>query len=302
MKRNEPPNESDICREGEQNIIEARLKELFSPSESERRILLTNKGCWLHDRRHVRIDTVKGIKREFIKFSRDFKYNYLDPYEALYCLEASQLLVFNNGFPLSLAEAYQLLLDGRNDFVNYRVFQHFNRSGFVCLKPDAREESQAIATETKAECCDEISSSPSSRPDTQLLAQNNLEPLTMLDSVTSIKQVLADLQCHGPQEFKLAETYPKVPIGKLKIAFDIYKRGTMAKNMPRKGKQGNPDYHVIICDKSVDTVPNCKQLLEYDLQMKHSTKTELLFALVDDDMSICCAQIKRLDSNDLTLF
>lgn len=298
MKRNHPPKESDFCPEREQSIIEARLKELFSPSESERRIPLTNKGYWLHDKRHVKIDSVKGIKREFVKFSRDLRYNYLDPFEALYCLEASQLLVFFNGFPLSLAEAYQLLLDGRNDFINYRVFQHFNRSGFVCSK-HIQEESQrqAVETKTKAECCDEIGTF-----DTQLLTQANLEPLTVADSIIPIKEMLADLRCRGPQEFKLPETYSEVPIEKLKITFNIYKRGTMARDMPRKGKQGNPDYHVIICDKSVDTVPNCKQLLEYDLQMKHSTKTELLFALVDDDMSISCAQIKPLDSNDLTLF
>lgn len=301
MKRNRPPDESDCCPTDEQAIIDNRLEELFSsPSESQRRILLSSKGFWLDDMRHVKIENIKGIAKEFIKYSRELKYHYLDPYGSLYCLEANQLLIYYNGFPLSLAEAYELLLDGRKDFLNYRVFQFLSRSGYVCFEQKLSDDTQLFQTETNEDSSDLLSEPQQSSTQAPQVDPKQLPNVSDYDC--SIKRNLERLRKNGPQEISVSSLISVTNFTRLDIAFSVYKREYFASNKPSKLKEGKPDFHLVVCDKSAQTIPNCRQLLEYDLQEKQPTRTGLLFALVDDDLSICFAQFKATNSSDLILF
>lgn len=297
MKRNHPPDDLDCCPENERNIIDSRLEGLFSVSAgSQRRIPLSSKGVWLDGYRHVKIDSTKGVMREFINRSREFHYDYLNPYEALYCLETSQLLIYFNGLPLSLSEAYQLLLDGHEDFIRYRVFQQLNRSGYVCLKPYSEEGCPSVQTKAREECCDKSNATLETDHRSHVVG---LKPLAKVDSESNIVSILGDLQRHGPQEFDMSGGRSGISFEGLKISFDVYKREDLNRHKPRRFKQGSPDYHLVVCDRSDERVPECGQLLKYDLQREQCTRKELIFALVDDDLSICFAQFKPLNPTNL---
>lgn len=263
--------------EHEKEIVAEKLEELFSHSTT-RKIQAINKGFWLHDKQHVRVDSDKGIREEFIRFASSDCYKYINPHEALFCLESCKLLIFFNGFPLSLAEAYQLLLRDKNHFRDYRVFQQLNRTGYICLDPSANQ-----AASTSSKTCDCSHKSPQEQP----LAQkpNDEKPIEPLIRVTDFgkptKDLLDRLKNLGPRHAELrreCELHSSTV-----IAFDVYKKETYTKNKPRKGKPGAPDYKLAICNKSLDKPPSCYNF---------SASDNLLFAVVDDDGSICFSQFK----------
>lgn len=135
MKRNKAPLDGDeLVEEG--RIIENRLENLFSVAEAERQICASSKGYWLADKRHVRVESAKSaVAAHLLCYSTELKYHYLDPLQALYCLEGGQLLVFHRGLPLSLVEAYELLIADQHQFTEYLVLQRLFRSGYICLRP-----------------------------------------------------------------------------------------------------------------------------------------------------------------------
>lgn len=101
-----------------------------------RLVSITNRGTWLPTELHVRLETLKGITPELVNYNSESRYHYLKPYEALFCLETSQLGLYFNELPLSLSEAYHLLLGNNfNRLQEYRVFQYLNRIGYICLPP-----------------------------------------------------------------------------------------------------------------------------------------------------------------------
>uniref|UniRef100_A0A8C9PC64 tRNA-splicing endonuclease subunit Sen54 N-terminal domain-containing protein n=1 Tax=Spermophilus dauricus TaxID=99837 RepID=A0A8C9PC64_SPEDA len=56
----------------------------------------------------------------------------LHPEEALYLLECGSIQLFHQDLPLSIQEAYQLLLSGDTvNFLQYQVFSHLKRLGYV---------------------------------------------------------------------------------------------------------------------------------------------------------------------------
>uniref|UniRef100_A0A2K6MTS1 tRNA splicing endonuclease subunit 54 n=1 Tax=Rhinopithecus bieti TaxID=61621 RepID=A0A2K6MTS1_RHIBE len=56
----------------------------------------------------------------------------LHPEEALYLLECGSIHLFHQDLPLSIQEAYQLLLtDDTVTFLQYQVFSHLKRLGYV---------------------------------------------------------------------------------------------------------------------------------------------------------------------------
>ncbi|CAN7943955.1 unnamed protein product, partial [Ixodes pacificus] len=59
----------------------------------------------------------------------------LHPLETLFLVESGQLTLKRDGVPVSLPEAYELLLDGRDDMDQYRVYAHLLRAGYVVLLP-----------------------------------------------------------------------------------------------------------------------------------------------------------------------
>ncbi|CAN8024953.1 unnamed protein product [Ixodes persulcatus] len=59
----------------------------------------------------------------------------LHPLETLFLVESGQLTLKRDGVLVSLPAAYELLLDGRDDVDQYRVYAHLLRAGYVVLLP-----------------------------------------------------------------------------------------------------------------------------------------------------------------------
>lgn len=293
MKRNHPPDDSENLQD-EQEIIDSRLNELFS--QPSRSIPITSKGYWMEDHRHVKVESLKGTANELLSFSSASNYHYLNLFEALYCLETSQLIIFFNGIPLSLAEAYQILLENPMDFRNYRVFQQLNRSGYICLKPNNNQTSTS----------DRGTASGSTRVTSNRLhpSDDYSEPPLKIEYSTPIPdKVLMALRSRGPCDYKTDFNLGSQQKDILKdVVFDVYKRETFVKNKPRKDKFGKPDYKLIICDKSSDKAPNVKQLVCYDEKKNETEGHKLIFASIDDDSSICFSYFKCVNSEELELF
>lgn len=298
MKRNHPPDDPEELNE-DQVIIDIKLNEVFS--QPPRSTPLNNKGHWVADNKHVKVASAKGIPSELLSYSSDLGYHYLNPFEALYCLESSQLIIYFNELPLSLAEAYQILLDSPNEVRNYSVFQHLNRRGYVCLKPNS------IETPLEEHGINERSTKKTSKID---ISQNpnldELGPLFKINSGAPIPiDILMSLKAKGPRDYQSDDDKSSQQNGDLirRVIFDVYRRETFLKNKPRKYKSGNPDYKLIICDKSLDRPPNIKQLACcYYANAGEKIINKLMFAIVEDDNSIRFNQFKYMESKELELF
>lgn len=289
MKRNDLPESPDHIYD-EQKIVDDRLNELFCQNtDKTRRVSIISRGFWLSRERHVKIESNKGISLELITYSPRLKYHYMEPFEALFSLETNNLMIYYNGFPLSLAEAYHLLLIDSVQFRNYRVFQQLNRSGFICLKPSTA----LLLVDHASEPFSESSPATCSKP----LSMDGFEVSTQFDKLqSSLKEVLFKLRELGPKDKELPK--PRNDYKSI-INFEVYRRQNFSQNKPRKDKQGTPDYYLIVCDKSNQKYDNLRQItLEYS-NLKHkfdSSKFKLIIALVDIDNSICYAQFKHVDN------
>lgn len=281
MKRNHlPTNPNELAEE--QEIINQRLRELLTqPVSKLRQIPVTNKGIWLEEFNHVKVESTKGISSDLLCHSSELNYQYLDRFEALFCLEANQLIIYSSGFPLSLAEAYQLLITDSDSLKNYRVFQHLNRSGYICLAPDNHHQTHTEPVEQSGE----------SESTAKLeIGRACGSPLFEIDSIDiPLKEVFKSLREFGPQSDKLRKQNQNEG-----IAFNVYKRETFASKRPRKDKPGEADFGLIICDKLGGNKPNWAQI-------RSGSGRNIIYALVDDN-SICFSQFEAINPNDLALF
>jgi hypothetical protein len=122
MKRNHPPDdESADLQQKEREIIDQRLHDIYS-SKQVRNVLRSNKATYLDDVHHARLEPGACHPEGLTNHSREFNYHYLNPYQALFMLESKQILIYYNELPLSMAEAYKLLLRDASEFQNYVVF------------------------------------------------------------------------------------------------------------------------------------------------------------------------------------
>lgn len=311
MKRNHLPEGDEF--QNEKEIIGKRLSELFSRSDERyRQVQIFNKGTWIPSRKHISLESNKGLSADMLSYSVEHEYHFLNPFEALFCVESRQLIVHFNGLPLSLAECYQLLLQDEVDFRNYIVFQHLNRLGHICLRhscsPPAGERQVPDHIHRSQR------NSPASISITNLERSKD-EPLLELDTIQlPMSEVLTSLQKFGPvdanmdavatgsdsSEAKLVDDGGGGGVGvSVDITFDVYKRETFARNKPHKGKRGDPDYHVLVCERSIHGHPMAKQVLDISRE-RGKLSEKLLYALVnDEDNSICFNQFKPVDSLDL---
>lgn len=284
MKRNHQPDTPRDQVE-EQQITEKRLKDLFGASPC-RKILHTNKGFWCQEQHHVRLDeNVNAQQFEgMVTLSDGFGYNYMNTYQAMFLMESGQLLIYHNEFPLSLAEAYHLLLGSRSDLQNYIVFSHLNRNGYFCLKPDMKENPKIAEVSRRDQ---EQSLCPHTK---------DLEALYKINQIyLTYQEVLRGLRMAGPKEAPSTEAELN---RRYIISFDVYKREDFAKNKPRKGKSaGMPDYHVIVCDKTNQNSPNSCEIMR--LQRMHSDNARfsgrVLFALVDTDSTLSFVHFDQIE-------
>lgn len=166
MKRNFPPDINSEEAEQEQVEIRDRIEQLFSStipasnsigqsnlcrgsvdSRETRNIPINSVGFLQLNERRIILQSLKGLDRYLICQHEENGYHYMEPYDALYSLEMNKLLLFHNEQPLSLAEAYQMLLSGCKDdvvensqpFIEYLVFRHLNRIGYICTLTSGRD-------------------------------------------------------------------------------------------------------------------------------------------------------------------
>lgn len=291
MKRNRPPD--DECeRRGEAELIRSRLDELFAHcQQNQRQVSLCNQAFWIPDKRHAKIvPNVRITPSDMVQYSSHIGYHYLKPYEALYCLDTNQIIIYFNDMPLSLAEAYQLIIENKVQYREYKVLQQLTRTGYICIDPACTRVNNVVDSDERGSQKAEISSSSS-----EVDEQNQLGEHFALDSITSPpnNDDLKRLQKLGP---KTGAT-PLVEGCEIQdITFDAYRRESFAKNKPQgASRPGRPDYHVIVCDVESQKPPSANMLLCYS-KLVNIASNKLLFALVDDDSSIFFAQFHELHS------
>lgn len=163
MKRNFPPDLNSEEAHQDRIELQNRIEQLFSQtrdlsitspsisipnpgqeggdSREIRNVSFNSVGILKLDKQHIVLKSLKGLDRNLICYCEEAAYHYMEPFEALYSLEMNKLLVFHNDQPLSLVEAYYLLLsqigdkiiDKSQSFREYLVFRHLNRIGYICI-------------------------------------------------------------------------------------------------------------------------------------------------------------------------
>ncbi|XP_027986398.2 tRNA-splicing endonuclease subunit Sen54 isoform X4 [Eptesicus fuscus] len=111
-----------LCRaELWQLLAEERVERLGSLVAAE----------WRPEEGFVELKTPAGKFWQTMGFSEQGRQR-LHPEEALYLLECGSIQLFHEDLPLSIQEAYQLLLtEGTVTFLQYQVFSHLKRLGYV---------------------------------------------------------------------------------------------------------------------------------------------------------------------------
>lgn len=296
MKRNWPPAKEHPSQKEEQSIIEERLEELFSHSDDNlRQVSINSKGIYVKEHGHVRVDNLKGLPRELLYHSKELQYYYLDNYGALLCLESGQVAIYYNGLPLSLAEAYHLLLIDQADFKRYCVFQRLNRTGYICLKHINNFENNP----TKS--INDDKKNDSMADDTQI----NTNPIDSIFNIDAIdipfNEVLSRLRDLGPQDEQ-----PKDYLSnRYDIIYDVYEREKYSKTKPQKDAPGKPDFLLIVCDDISNDFKNKLNVMGKRFKGQHEASyvdgERLLYALIDEENTICFVRFSSESSHELVL-
>lgn len=296
MKRNCPPDRlADEIAE-ERQIIEDRLSELYPTDQTAlRKIFITKKGHYVHDLHHVRLDSSVKLHpfEGLVQYCSKLNYHYLGPYQALYMLENRHLIIYLNELPLSLAEAYKLLLRDVDDFTNYGVFCYLNRSAFYCYPPENPDPKG---------CSADVSAMSQPDEDSVMTISNSSDPTKPLFKIDKLhsatyEEVLDGLSKLGPKDLNVSKVTHEVD--ELIVTFDIYKRETFNKNKPRRGKPGSPDYFVVVCDGKQPNSPSGAQMANFSLKYGAEARGKLLFAIVDSDSTMSFAHFNPTHPSDL---
>ncbi|XP_066877113.1 tRNA-splicing endonuclease subunit Sen54 isoform X2 [Kogia breviceps] len=118
-----------VCREELwQLLAEERVERLGSLVAAE----------WRPEEGFVELKSPAGKFWQTMGFSEQGRQR-LHPEEALYLLECGSIQLFHQDLPLSIQEAYQLLLtEDTVTFLQYQVFSHLKRLGYVLRRFQAR--------------------------------------------------------------------------------------------------------------------------------------------------------------------
>lgn len=108
-------------------------------------------ALWDEEGKRVVITKHKGTYLKFMGAKVGDR-TVLHPHEALFLLEANQLLLMRDGAPVSISEGYELLLKNGDDYDRYLVYSHILRAGYIVVphrKQGSRETSKPAETEAK---------------------------------------------------------------------------------------------------------------------------------------------------------
>ncbi|KAI9557526.1 hypothetical protein GHT06_017354 [Daphnia sinensis] len=113
-------------------IVDEKMTYL-KEERAERRNLLT-KADWLPQEKVAKIEKKLGGGWDVYGFDKNGK-TYLQPEEALFLIELSKLELWYSGTPVSVQQAYQILLvDELCSSLKYRVYSHLCRQGYRLVR------------------------------------------------------------------------------------------------------------------------------------------------------------------------
>ncbi|KAK4016722.1 uncharacterized protein LOC116925295 [Daphnia magna] len=113
-------------------IVEEKMTYL-KEERAERRNLLT-KADWLPQEKVAKIEKKLGGGWDVYGFDKNGK-TYLQPEEALFLIELSKLELWYSGTPVSVQQAYQILLvEDLCSTLKYRVYSHLCRQGYRLVR------------------------------------------------------------------------------------------------------------------------------------------------------------------------
>lgn len=120
-------HEEDSHRIKLNNLIEERFDAVAVEKVKPERDL--GLGVWAPNERLVMVSKVRG-KHQYFGFKDSTNRQFYYPEEALFLLEAGDLIVTHNDMPLSIQEAYTVMMSSRNELDNYAVFARLLRQGY----------------------------------------------------------------------------------------------------------------------------------------------------------------------------
>lgn len=126
---------------------EAELVELLRKSRADMlnrvgsfRPIDVLQALWDEEEKRVVVTKHKGTYLKFMGTKVGDR-TVLHPHEALFLLEANQLLLMRDGTMMSVSEAYELLLKDGDDYDKYLVYSHILRAGYIVV-PHRKQVSQ----------------------------------------------------------------------------------------------------------------------------------------------------------------
>lgn len=292
MKRNYIADEPEERKKDEELILE-RLDQVFDEGQEPlRKIYIIHRGEWIPDREHVRLDSTSiphsyGIMTHY---STEHKYHYLTRFPALFYFETYQLTLQYRGLPLSLAEAYSLLLDRPNDLRNYHIFQQILRQGYVGLPTSISLLNERVHPEALGQ--PQPSTSGRSDPTSNRPSIDYSEPLMSVDVDKPIAEALKQLRQYGPRCYNNQSRTLSVIPGEDYNAFELYKRKAYTSKRPDKNRVAisKPDKVMIVID--IDH----NEAISTDLIAIGSF--DLMFALADPQ-ALCYSRFESIQSDKL---
>lgn len=283
MKRNFTHENRD-----DSSLVNNLLDDLMGRDHSDTRLIpIKRRGDWIPEQQHVKVKSTKGLDVNLVKHSKSLGYFYLDRLEAVHCLESNRLIVFHNGLPVSVAEAYHILIPSLSLLHQYIVFRHLNKNGYVCIKPKNLSQ---IYTNS------ELNFRQSQDSKTKI-SEKHLSPC-----ITLPRDIIASSEAEQQQR-----QWQEQDLENLRV-FDVYKRETFV-----KCKLGEPNFRLIALDNSMRDIVNIKECLTAVNKFvpKEEAKQgvdsgnikpepssvipKIIFALLDDDLSLNFVEFKLLE-------
>ncbi|EDO47817.1 predicted protein [Nematostella vectensis] len=267
--------------EEEQASVESLIKDHAAVLNEERVVKRGNLsvGIWVPEKAMIKIEAAKGTHWNHFGVTIN-SVLWAAPEEALFLLEQGSLELYYGGMPLTLQQAFSILLPHMFTLDHYIVYAYLLRLGFIVVKHHKKSfrgsrQSNATADE-KGNRSTDVSSSSIQVSDTIMSSpaaclwkdESGCKPLLRPSDARSTAAVLSKLQVVKTQRM----TSTAAQASKYLIAFDVYQPGSGYK----KTTPGSPYICICIC-RFLDPVPSLTDITHLT-QEAHPTPVK--FAVV----------------------
>jgi len=131
--------------EEQRQLVTQSLQQLYEETKVERKISFRRAviGDWISQQNESQV-----VYNKNGKFNKTMGYSqkgtiYLNVVETVYLVDIGIMELYQNGMPLSLQQAYNLLLNSGYSMSNYRVYVHLKKLGYVVFVKSINFESLA---------------------------------------------------------------------------------------------------------------------------------------------------------------